>query len=847
MNRRRLAGSDLVLAVSGLIGLVLGMWLLPRQHPDVALRRMLSAEAARRRALTFLEHRGYQVDTSAVVVVLRRTTALLDAWQEHWGRRELVRRLKAMPWLPAYRWIVYRPDEANGMRWQVVLAGDGTIWAFQGPNAAGEDPAARAAVGLGTDGFDPQEPWGALPGASDTLATASFGRAGPATAVALARYHLQQTIGSVLSLEPDSVGLQAAPGRSQQVVVHFRGRALTGDSVTVQVVAAATGQLRLLEVQWASVPLREVDPFSEGPPRHRDGKFSVHEIQGGLAALCYVLLGLWLLLVFLQRLQRRLIDTQGPLRDAVLGGLAFTIATLAAALPGIMIQIANPWLRGMIFLVSMLVVGVFGVVAVFVAGSASDALARDRWPEKLTVLALLRGGQVRNVVVGAALLRGLALGGLLLGATATLLWFWPRVGLRLEANAWMFPWPGIQALVWMGSSIWLGMLLTYVLLAVGARLSRQGPSWVVGMLALLLVLIGVSAVDLSEVGIELVVHALWGMVLGWACWRYEPVSSGVGAVTAWLLWYSVPGWPMPGGPLGVDTWIVLGMLGAVGALGGVGLRSRRSANELPRYIPAYLQELARQERLERELEIARQAQASLLPQALPEVPGIAMAALCQPAYEVGGDYYDVFALPDGRLAIVVGDVSGKGIQAAFFMTLIKGHVRALSMLVQEPVELLCYLNQLFRAQAPRGVFVTMVYGLLDPARRTLTLARAGHPPVLYYRACERRVQELRPSGMGIGLADAEPFAASLAACTLHLETGDRVLFYTDGLTERIVSTARRWGIEQLRQWLRDHSLEERSPEAALASLQDLLQGLTRTSAPTDDLTAILLEVKDAEA
>ncbi|MDQ7041142.1 MAG: PP2C family protein-serine/threonine phosphatase [Rhodothermus sp.] len=452
---------------------------------------------------------------------------------------------------------------------------------------------------------------------------------------------------------------------------------------------------------------------------------------------------------------------------------------------------------------------------------------------------------MRNVVVGATLLRGLALGGLLLGVTVTLLWFWPRVGLRLEANAWMLPWPGMQAIVWLGSSIWLGMLLTYVLLAVGARFVRQGPGWVIGLLALLLALIGVSAVDLSEVGLELVVHALWGMVLGWACWRYEPVSSGVGAVTAWLLWHSVPGWTTSGGPLGVEAWIVLGMLGAVGVVGSVGLRSRRSANELPRYIPVYLQELARQERLERELEIARQAQASLLPQRLPEVPGIAIAALCQPAYEVGGDYYDVFTLPDGRLAIVIGDVSGKGIQAAFFMTLIKGHVRALSMLVQEPVGVLCYLNQLFRAQAPRGVFVTMVYGLLDPAQRTLTLARAGHPPVLYYRACAGQVQELRPSGMGIGLADTEPFAAALTACTLHLETGDRVLFYTDGLTERAVSTAKSWGIEQLHQWLRDHSREKRAPEAALASLQDLLQGLTRTNEPTDDLTAILLAVKDA--
>ncbi|WP_243664735.1 PP2C family protein-serine/threonine phosphatase [Rhodothermus marinus] len=316
----------------------------------------------------------------------------------------------------------------------------------------------------------------------------------------------------------------------------------------------------------------------------------------------------------------------------------------------------------------------------------------------------------------------------------------------------------------------------------------------VGALTFLLLLLGVSAIDLEQVGLELTVHALWGMVLAWACWRYEPVCSGVGATTAWLLWRSAPGWMAPSGPFGLDGWVALGVLGAGLVIGFVGIRSRRSAAELPRYVPAYLQELARQERLERELEIARQAQASLLPRTLPEVPGIAMAALCRPAYEVGGDYYDVFALPDRRLAVVVGDVSGKGIQAAFFMTLIKGHVRALSLSKRDPADVLRHLNRLFREQAPRGLFVTMIYGVLDSATRTFTLARAGHPPVLHYRACTQQVQCLRPSGMGIGLADAELFDEALESCTLRLETGDRVLLYTDGITEMAGPRGARWDL-----------------------------------------------------
>jgi len=840
MSRRRLAGSDGVLALAGVIGLVLSLWLLPRQHPDAALQHMRSAEAARHRAVAFLAQRGYRVDTTQAIVVLRRAPELLRRWQMRWGRPELVRRLEDLPWLPIYRWIVYRPsEELNGQRWQVVLAGDGTIWAFRGPEAPGEDPAARAAAGIAAEAFDPLASWGKLSDTPDSSETPE--RPGPAAAVALARYHLQRTIGSVLPLRPDSVGLLATSS-PQQAVVRFRGPSPTGDSVTVQVVVAASGQLRALEATWETLHLPEPSPLEEGPPRRGERGFTVHEVQDLLSVLLFAGLGIWLLTVFLRRLHRRMLDTQGPLRDGVLGGLVFAVATLGGALPG-MLQVSDLWLRLLILLMSTLVVGVFGAASVFLLAGTSDALARDRWPEKLAVLTLLRNGQVRNVVVGASLLRGLALGGLLLGMTAGLLWLWPRAALRLDAGAWTIPWPGLQAVVWLGFAMWVGMLLVYLLLAVTARLPWRDVGRMVGVLTFLLLLLGVSAIDLEQVGFELIVHALWGAVLAWACWRYEPVCSGVGAMTAWVLWRSAPGWMAPDGPFALDGWIVLGVVGLALALGFVGLRSQRSEKELPRYVPAYLQELARQERLERELEIARQAQASLLPHTLPEVPGVAMAALCRPAYEVGGDYYDVFALPDGRLAVVVGDVSGKGIQAAFFMTLIKGHVRALSLSTRDPADVLRHLNRLFREQAPRGLFVTMIYGVLDPATRTFTLARAGHPPVLHYRACTQQVQCLRPSGMGIGLADAELFDEALESCTLRLETGDRVLLYTDGITEMAGATEERWGLERLQQWLVESSQRGYAPEQALEALEEQLRAFAGTTELADDLTAILLEVK----
>lgn len=821
----------------GLVGLGMGLWLLPRQHPDAALQHMLSMQAARHRALAFLAQQGYKVDTTQTIVVLRRAPDLLRRWQAQWGRPDLVRRLQTMPWLPAYQWVVYQPiAAASNQRWQVVLAGDGTIWAFRGPDAEGDEPAARAMAGIRTDAFDPSAAWGKLAEPLDTLSSMP----GPASAVALARYHLQQTVGSVLSLRPDSVGLLATTRGPREAQVRFVGQAPTGDSVMVQVVVAASGSLRSLEVTWPSQRISAEMPLGKPPQRNEQG-FSVHEGQDLLMLLTYVLLSLWVLVLFLRRLHRRLLDTQGPGRDAIVGGLAFIGAILIAALPGIM-EIPGFWLRLLVWSFSTLLLGVLGATVVFFLASTSDALARDRWPEKLAVLTLLRSGQVRNVVVGVSLLRGVALGGILLGLTAGLLGLWPHAVFRLDANEWTLLWRGAQAIAWLSLATWSGMLLVYVLLAVAAQLPWRDAGRVVGVLTLLLLLVSVSGVELEQVGIELGVHALWGGILAWACWRYEPFCSGVGAVTAWLLWRSAPGWMAPEGPLIWDAGIVWSGIGLGVVLGWVGTWSRRSEKELPRYVPVYLQELARRERLERELEIARQAQALLLPRALPKVPGIVMTALCQPAYEVGGDYYDVFALPDGRLAIVVGDVSGKGIQAAFFMTLMKGHVRALSLSVREPAEVLCHLNKLFREQAPRGLFVTMIYGVLHPKARTLTLARAGHPPILHYRACDGQVQCLRPSGMGIGLADTALFDASLESYTLHLGAGDRVLFYTDGITEIASPTGARWGLEQLQQWLIASSHCGHAPGQVLTTLEKQLRAFAGTTELADDLTAILLEV-----
>ncbi|HEX4802416.1 MAG TPA: GAF domain-containing SpoIIE family protein phosphatase, partial [Myxococcaceae bacterium] len=139
------------------------------------------------------------------------------------------------------------------------------------------------------------------------------------------------------------------------------------------------------------------------------------------------------------------------------------------------------------------------------------------------------------------------------------------------------------------------------------------------------------------------------------------------------------------------------------------------------------------ERMHEEQDEARRIQENLLPRSAPSIPGFRLEAVCTPAGAVGGDWYDYIPLGDGRVAIVLADVSGKGMPAALLMSAARGIVRSLAPLVGSPSEVLNRVNQMLVDDFPTGRYITMVYAVLDPARRTLTFANAGHPPpVLSY-------------------------------------------------------------------------------------------------------------------
>jgi sigma-B regulation protein RsbU (phosphoserine phosphatase) len=275
-----------------------------------------------------------------------------------------------------------------------------------------------------------------------------------------------------------------------------------------------------------------------------------------------------------------------------------------------------------------------------------------------------------------------------------------------------------------------------------------------------------------------------------------------------------------------------------------------SFNSMTASIEYLLQEKAEKERLEQELRIARAIQMSLLPQGPLAVPGLALTPHCEPAREVGGDYYDYVSLDGDRVALLIADVSGKGTSAALYMAELKGIILSLSDRHTSPRELLINANQIISRHLDTRSFITITYAVVDLRARTLTYARAGHCPLIYVpgpEAASRRAQILVPDGMVLGLQidDGQLFSRALEEATVPLTTGDLFLFYTDGISEAMNADGDCFGDARLAGLLEQHA-DLPSAEIRERILREV-QAFAGTAAQQDDMTMLLLGVGDGPA
>ncbi len=246
--------------------------------------------------------------------------------------------------------------------------------------------------------------------------------------------------------------------------------------------------------------------------------------------------------------------------------------------------------------------------------------------------------------------------------------------------------------------------------------------------------------------------------------------------------------------------LLAGML----VLGLFALRRGEEFEYTPEDEPAHIRRIKERVRLQKELEIAHRVQLGLLPKTNPSVAGFDIAGVCIPALEVGGDYFDFVDLHDGNLGIAVGDVSGKGIPAAIYMTLTKGILQSHAGEDPSPKHVLSKVNNLMYRTIERNWYVSMFYAVLDSRRRLLRFARAGHNPGIVFRTGESQARLLQTAGIGLGLDAGETFNRTLVEGELQMSPGDTLVLYTDGFTEAMNSATEEFGEERFLDLLQRH-------------------------------------------
>jgi serine phosphatase RsbU (regulator of sigma subunit) len=254
-------------------------------------------------------------------------------------------------------------------------------------------------------------------------------------------------------------------------------------------------------------------------------------------------------------------------------------------------------------------------------------------------------------------------------------------------------------------------------------------------------------------------------------------------------------------------------------------------NTMIKKIMAYTEEL---ERKKAELQVAADIQAAFLPKDIPHLAGFDLAAASMPAREVGGDFYDVFSEGDGKYALVIADVAGKGVPASLFMALSRTAMRIVSRWEKTAKRVLDGSNTIFIEDSGSTSFVTVFYAILDGQKRRLTYVNAGHnPPIL--RRSDGTMEELEPTGPVVGLLDEPDYEER----SVTLDRGDLLVMYTDGVTEAINRNEEMFSEKRLRAVIvESHAL----PAAEIVgTIRRAVESFCGDEPQFDDITIMVLK------
>lgn len=555
------------------------------------------------------------------------------------------------------------------------------------------------------------------------------------------------------------------------------------------------------------------------------------EFQSTKGLITMILLIIVVLIFFLRQLSRGLLDRRMAIFAGILSMITFGVFMATAASEG-------PWWTALIVIFFG---GGFWALINSVVVATGAGIAHRTWSDKYKSFEGLRLGNVLNQRIAAGILRGLVFGMIGLGVPSLVIRWWPGASFLFEQDSVerMNPLGALGVVSGaIGFSLFHVHAVYVIILSSLAQRRSRILLYVFG--ALLGLATGYMFQHLSPWPLNTLVLMAFGVLMTHLIVRYDVVT----AWTALLCMQTLQG----GYALFLHGDVAASsILGAwfllLGGVLVIGLTSKDTGEHLEDYEPEYLRQLRDKERLEREFEIARHIQTTMLCCRTPQHPFVDIASICDPAHEVGGDYYDFirFGDDDRKFAVAIGDVSGKGVSAAFYMTLVKGILQTQSQITPEsPRDTLIRLNDIFCTHAEKTKFISMLYAVFDLERRTIRMARAGHNPLLVRKSHLNDIQTVSPPGIAIGLSRGDLFARSIEETEVTFQSGDIFVFYTDGFSEAMNKRGEEFGEARMMELI--HRMSHQKPNEMIAAIRREIDTFAGSAPQHDDMTMIVVKI-----
>ncbi len=470
-------------------------------------------------------------------------------------------------------------------------------------------------------------------------------------------------------------------------------------------------------------------------------------------------------------------------------------------------------IRIIMFLINGLIFNFFIALLVFAAWSVGESYARSLWPNKLKGIDAFIKGHFYSIDSGTSLMKGYILGaalalsyllvGIVFNKPDSKIFLSPT-GLY-ESFITIIPTASILLDSFTSASL-AGIAVTFFIVNISYQ--RWKKKWVsiilAGIVTTLGYVIASTPPSLNNFGINLLAGFVFGCGIAYIyflCDLLTIISIHFHAAVI------SKGFALYSSNNTFFEWNFILLAAALLITPVIYIMSmiKKEEFELENYgMPTHIKKITERERLKKEMEIAAKVQLSLLPKEEPEIPGYEIASISIPAIEAGGDYFDFVKLSNNKLGIAIGDVSGKGVGAAIYMTLTKGILQAHAEEDASPRNVLAKVNRLLYKTIEKNSFVSMFYAILDVNKNKILYSRAGHNPGILCSQVDGGTKLLFSKGMALGLEEGVIFTSTLKEEEIDIAAGDVFVLYTDGFTEAMNEKEELYGEEKLISLIKDN-------------------------------------------